>query len=63
MSTRGGKMPAELLHQILQREDRLGGQALVPCHGPLPQCGRKEPASDGSTDHAEVEDGIDVVNM
>ncbi|MCI50029.1 hypothetical protein A2U01_0071273, partial [Trifolium medium] len=26
-------------------------------------CGRKKPAPDGTTDHTEVEDGIEVVNM
>ncbi|MCI53741.1 hypothetical protein A2U01_0074988, partial [Trifolium medium] len=49
MSTRGGEMPAELFSKILPREDRLGSQTLVPCHGPFPQCGRKESAPDGTT--------------
>ncbi|MCI67435.1 hypothetical protein A2U01_0088694, partial [Trifolium medium] len=43
--------------------DRLGSQTLVPCHGPFPQCGQKESAHDGTTDHTKVEDGIDIVNM
>ncbi|MCI82183.1 hypothetical protein A2U01_0103457, partial [Trifolium medium] len=44
-------MPAELFGKILPRGDRLWSQTLVPRHGPFPQCGRKESAPDGTTDH------------
>ncbi|MCI77966.1 hypothetical protein A2U01_0099236, partial [Trifolium medium] len=56
-------MPAELFSKILPVGDRLGSQTLVPCHGPFPQCGRKESAPHGTTDHTKIEDGIDVVNV
>ncbi|MCI86043.1 hypothetical protein A2U01_0107322, partial [Trifolium medium] len=59
----GGEVSAELFCQILPRGDELGSQTLVPSHGPFPQCGWKESAPDGTTDHTEIKDGIDVVNM
>ncbi|MCI41238.1 hypothetical protein A2U01_0062471, partial [Trifolium medium] len=40
-----------------------GSQALVPCHSPFPQGGRKESAPNGAADHAKIEDGINIVNM
>ncbi|PNX65719.1 hypothetical protein L195_g062739 [Trifolium pratense] len=48
------KVSTELVCKVLPRVDRLRGQALVPGHRSLPQCGREKSAPNGTANIPEI---------